>query len=96
MIGFANPEAEAALWASNTSISNFVIRLFKSIQPQVVNTLSASISKVHISFDGWTTKGGKRGFFRVVAHFADIAGTIHDLPIDLPELTGAHTGDAIA
>ncbi|KAG9377839.1 Dimer-Tnp-hAT domain containing protein [Pyrenophora tritici-repentis] len=41
-------------------------------------------------------KGGKRGFFGVVAHFADADGTIRDLPIALPQLTGAHTGERIA
>ncbi|KAF7568869.1 hypothetical protein PtrM4_112840 [Pyrenophora tritici-repentis] len=96
MMRFANPEAEAALWVSNTSVSTFVMRLFRSIRPQVIDTLSGSVSKIHVSFDGWTTKGGKRGFFGVVAHFADAAGIIRDLPIDLPELAGAHTGEAIA
>ena len=72
------------------------MRLFRSIQPQVVDALSSAVSKIHVSFDGWTTKGGKRGFFGVVAHFADAAGIIQDLPIDLPELAGAHTGEAIA
>ncbi|KAI0603858.1 hypothetical protein TUN205_11899, partial [Pyrenophora tritici-repentis] len=62
----------------------------------VVQMLSSAISKIHISFDGWTTKGGKRGFFGVVAHFADADGTIRDLPIALPQLTGAHTGERIA
>jgi type IV pilus biogenesis protein CpaD/CtpE len=42
------------------------------------------------------TKGSKRGFFRVVAHFADAARIIRDLPIDLPELASAYTGKAIA
>lgn len=96
VIRFANPEAEAALWVSRTSVSTFVMRLFRSIRPQVVNALSSAVSKIHVSFDGWTTKGGKRGFFGVVAHFADAAGIIRDLPIDLPELAGAHTGEAIA
>jgi hypothetical protein len=92
MISFANLEAEAALWTSHTSVSTFVIRLFRSIRPQVVNALLSAVSKLHISFNSWTTKGGKRGFFRVVAYFADAAGIIQDLPIDLPELAGAHTG----
>jgi hypothetical protein len=95
MIEFANPEAEAALWASHTSVSTFVMRLFSFMQPHVIEGLSTAISKVHISFDGWTTKGGRRGFFGVVAHFSDAAGIIKDLPIDLPQLRGAHTGERI-
>jgi len=72
------------------------MRLFSFMQPHVIEALSTAISKVHISFDGWTTKGGKRGFFGVVAHFSDAAGVIRDLPIDLPQLAGAHTGERIA
>jgi hypothetical protein len=51
---------------------------------------------IHISFNGWTTKGGKRGFLRVVAHFADAYGKLRDLLIALPQLTGAHTGENMA
>tara|TARA_R110002003_G_scaffold101_3_gene8097 strand:+ start:1419 stop:2252 length:834 start_codon:yes stop_codon:yes gene_type:complete len=96
MIKFANPEAEAALWTSHVSVTTFAVSLFKFMQPQVVRALSTAASKIHISFDGWTTKGGKRGFFGVVAHFANNSGVIQDLPIGLPELTGAHIGTAIA
>lgn len=42
------------------------------------------------------TKGGKQGFFAVVAYYADSQGAIVDLPIALPQLVGAHTGEAIA
>lgn len=96
MIRFANPEAEAALWTSHNSVSRFVMRLYSFLQPQVKRSLSQACSKVHISFDGWTTKGGKRGFFAVCVHYADSQGTIVDLPIALPQLVGAHTGIAIA
>ena len=58
--------------------------------------LAEAESKVHISFDGWITKGGKRRFFAVVAHYTDSKGAIVDLPVALPQLVGAHTGEAIA
>jgi hypothetical protein len=45
---------------------------------------------------GWTTKGGKRGFFGVVAHFVDQYGEIRDVVIDLPQLSGSQSGDRIA
>jgi hypothetical protein len=72
------------------------MRLFRCIQPQVVQALLTAVSKIHISFNGWTTKGGKRGFFGVVAHFANASGVIQDLLIDLPQLAGAYTGEVIA
>ncbi|KAI2475192.1 hypothetical protein Ptr902_13390 [Pyrenophora tritici-repentis] len=52
--------------------------------------------KIHISFDGWTTKGGKRGFFGVVAHYATATGDVRDVAIDLPHLAGVHSGERIA
>lgn len=91
-----NPEAERALWANHQSVSRFAMRLYHCLLPQVVAELSQAVSKIHISFDGWTTKGGKRGFFGVVAHYADASGAVKDLPIALPQLTGAHTGERIA
>jgi hypothetical protein len=72
------------------------MRLYRYIEPHVVRLLSKAISKIHISFDGWTTKGGKRGFFGIIAHFADAAGIVRDLPLAIPQLTGAHTGIRIA
>jgi hypothetical protein len=96
MIQFANLEAEKSLWMSHNSVNRFVMRLYRYMQPQVVKQLGEAISKIHISFDGWTTKGGKRGFFGVVAHYATAHGVIKDVAIDLPQLTGAHTGDRIA
>lgn len=74
MICFANPEAEAALWVSPRSVATYAMRLFRYIQPQVIQALSEAAGKIHISFDGWTTKDGKRGFFGIVAHFANASG----------------------
>jgi hypothetical protein len=96
MMECANPEAEKALWMSHTSVNSFVIRLYDHLKPQVIAQLSKAMSVIHISFDGWTTKGGKRGFFGVVAHFVDQYGEIRDVAIDLPQLSGAHSGDRIA
>jgi hypothetical protein len=96
MIEFANLEAEAALWVSRTSVATFVMRLYRFIQPVIVTALSEAISKIHISFNGWTIKGSKRGFYRVVAHFTDKSRVIRDLPINLPQLRGSHTGERVA
>ncbi|EFQ89361.1 hypothetical protein PTT_14415 [Pyrenophora teres f. teres 0-1] len=96
LIAIANPLAEAALWKNHKSVSQYVIRLFDWLRPRVVHELSQSLSKIHISFDGWTTKGGKRGFLGIVAHYVNSDGKLRDLPIALPQLTGAHSGDRLA
>jgi hypothetical protein len=83
MIAYANPEAVDALWTSRTSVKSYVMRLYRELQLQVVQALSQATSKIHVSFDGWTTKGGKRGFFGVIAHYADESGVVIDLLIAL-------------
>ena len=78
------------------SVARYVIRLYDYIKLVVVTELSRSLSKIYISFDGWTTKGGKRGYLGLVAHFVSHAGLLIDLPIALPQLIGAHSSDNIA
>ena len=92
----ANPEAEAALWTSSISVSRYVLRLYDYLKPRVVKELSQALSKIHVSFDGWTTKGGKRGYLGIVVHYVDARGNLQDLPIALPQLTGAHSGQKMA
>jgi hypothetical protein len=96
MLKAANPEAAAVVWTSYASVSRYIMRRFDFMLPQVVTDLLKSLSNIYISFDGWTTKGGKRGFLGVVAHYVNSTGDLVDLPIALPQLTGAHTGEKIA
>ena len=44
MRAYANPEAAEAPWVSCTSVASFVMRLYRHLEPQVVNDLSRSIS----------------------------------------------------
>lgn len=96
MIELANPAAAAVLWVSHNSVSAFVMKLFSALQPRVVEAIKAASSKIHISFNGWTTKGGKRGYLGIVAYFATADGDVVDIPIDLPQLIGAYTGERLA
>lgn len=93
LIAAANPQAETALWSAHSSVSLYVMRLYDYMLPRVVAELSQSLSKIHISFDSWTTKGGKRGFLGVVSHYVDCSGDVKDLPIALPQLIGTHSGE---
>jgi hypothetical protein len=72
------------------------MRLYDYIKPKVISLLNSAISQVHISFDRWITKGSKRGFFSIVAHFIDSCGIVCDVTINLPQLLGAYLGDRIA
>jgi hypothetical protein len=66
--------------------------LYDALLPVVKDELSGALSKIHISFNGWTTKGGKQGFLGIVAHYVSRDGKRTDLPIALPQLSGAHSG----
>jgi hypothetical protein len=72
------------------------MKLFSVLQLHVVEAIQSARSKIHVSFAGWTPKGGKRGFLGIVAHFATVDGDVVDMPIDRPQLTGAHTGEKLA
>jgi hypothetical protein len=96
MIAAANPQAEAALWQNHKSVSQYVMRLYSYLLPHVVLDLSEAVSKIHISFDGWTTKGGKKGYLGIVAHYVNSRGKLVDMPIALPQLMGAHSVENMA
>jgi hypothetical protein len=72
------------------------VRLYDYLKPRVVQQLSRALSKVYISFDGCTTKGSKRGFLGVITHYVDSKAELRDVPIALPQLTGAHSGEMMA
>jgi hypothetical protein len=72
------------------------MRLYRFLQPSVVAILLRATSKIHISFDRRTTKGGRCGFCGIVTHFADESVVIGDLLSNLPQLQGSHAGDRIA
>jgi len=92
----ANPEALNALWKNHQSVTQYIVRLFDYFLPKVRNELAQSLTKIYISFDGWTVKSGKKAFCGVVAHYVDINGQLKDLPIALPQLSGSHSGERIA
>jgi hypothetical protein len=52
------------------------VRLYDYLKPLVFKELSQSLSKIHLSFDEWTTKGGKRGFLGIVAHYVNADGKL--------------------
>jgi hypothetical protein len=65
-------------------VSVYIIRLYNYLLPRIVLALAEATSKIHVSFDGWTTKGGKKGYLRIVAHFVNRLSKLIDLPIALP------------
>ena len=72
------------------------MRIYNYLKPKVIIELSKLISKIYISFNRWTTKGGKRRYLGIVAHYVDSSGKLKDLPIALPQLASAYSREAIA
>jgi hypothetical protein len=77
-------------------VSRYVLRLYNYLKPRVVKELSQALSKIHVSFDSWTTKGGKRSYLGIVIHYVNARSNLQDLPIALPQLTGAQSGQKMA
>ncbi|PVH91670.1 hypothetical protein DM02DRAFT_480742, partial [Periconia macrospinosa] len=71
MIKAANPMAESSLWQSHNSLRDAVLREYKSYIPAVINFLKQSRSLIHISFDNWTSTGGKRALTGICVHHLD-------------------------
>lgn len=71
IIMFRQPRGRGRGSALNVPEERFCLRLklYKSVVPQVKRALSDASSRTHISFNGRTTKGGRSGFFAVIAHF---------------------------
>lgn len=95
MITAANPLAEEALWKNRQSVTKYIIYQYQSFLPIVRRHLAQSLSKIHISFDGWTIKGGKKSFNGMFVHHVSEKDGVKDYPLALPTLSGAHTGERI-
>jgi hypothetical protein len=72
------------------------MRYFNYLRLIIIKELSRARSKIHLSFNRYTTKGGKRRFLSIVAYYVTGDSKLQDLPIALPQLTGAHSGEKMA
>src|SRR3954470_18832222 len=53
-------------------------------------------SRIHISFDGWTTPNGKKALTGICVHHLDEIGQIADYLLAAPRLMGKHSGENYA
>jgi hypothetical protein len=95
LIQAANPLAEAVLWRSHQSLCDTILAEYYSYIPAVQSYLSNARSLIHVSFDNWTSTGGKRGLTGICVHLMDEAGELQDFVLGLPELHGQHSGTNI-
>ncbi len=95
MIKAANPLAEAALYKNHESVKQHIMNQYRALFQSVKLNLANSITKIHFTFDGWTSKGGKRAFTGICVHHINEHGQIVDYPLALPSLSGVHSGERI-
>jgi hypothetical protein len=51
---------------------------------------------MHVSFDNWTSTGGKLSLTGICVHMMDVNGRVKDFVLGLPEFYGQHSGFNIA
>jgi hypothetical protein len=96
MIQKANPLAESHLWRNHQSLRDHIISEYNAYLPVVADYLKKARSLVHITFDNWTSIGGKRALTGICVHHLDEAGVLQDYVLGLPMLSGKHSGANIA
>lgn len=74
---------------------SWIIAEFDSQKAQVKEELQASLSKIHLTFDLWTSENGL-ALLGVVAHYLDREMKARSVAIALKTVDGAHTGENIA
>lgn len=95
MILAANPALAPFLRTSGTTIARWVKDEYLKARERVKSDLQQARSKIHVSFDGWTSPNGK-GLLAVVAHWLTPQLTLDCALLTIREIDGAHSGEHIA
>jgi hypothetical protein len=96
MIKAANLLAESVLWRNHQSLRDTIVAEYHAFIPVVTAYLRSARSLIHVSFDNWTSTGGKLGLTGICVHMMDTHGIVQDFALGLPELHGQHSGVNIA
>ena len=96
MIAVANPLAAQSLWKSANSLRAHIFAEYHAMIPAVIQHLKKARSLIHISFDNWTSYGGKRALTGICVHHLNEQGNVEDYVLGLPQLHGCHSGENIA
>jgi hypothetical protein len=80
---------------SHVTVATWVMVRFEESRAKVKRMVHKSRSRVHISFDIWTSKNGY-AMLAVVGHYIDKEATSQSALLGLRVIEGAHTGENIA
>ncbi|TKA59147.1 hypothetical protein B0A49_13257 [Cryomyces minteri] len=92
MIEAANPNAAEDIFKSHQSVHDYSLSEYSSHEGILVEQLKQAASKIHISFDGWSTRSGRHALTGVCVHYLDDQGVMRDFLLALPEQLGQHSG----
>jgi hypothetical protein len=90
-IQLLNPALFEYLYRSGASIKVLILKDFEKRKERVRQALSTAKSKIHISFDLWTSNNSL-AMLGTVAHYLDKSLVSRSLIIALRELKGDHSG----
>lgn len=90
------PALEPYLVASANTLKSWIFAEFEHGKHKIAECLQASKSRVHLSFDGWTSPFSSRGYLAIVAHYLDKDLRICSVLIALKRMKGRHTGENMA
>ena len=90
-----NSSVAAYLVESGSTIKNWLMEEFVKAKAQVVRYLGMALSRIHISFDLWTSPNGY-ALCGVIGHFVDSTYQVQHCLLGLHRMEGNHEGTAIA
>jgi hypothetical protein len=90
------PSYEAMICSSHVSVRSWMMTEFAIRQADIVGQLMASQSRIHISFDLWTSPHKNMAVLGVVGHFLTPEYTNQAILLSLRRLEGSHSGENIA
>ena len=91
MIGAASEEALSVLWKSHNSVHAHIIADFNAFLPTVRMKLRGAITKIHVSFNGWTTYNNCHALTGIYVHYLDDTRRIVDYMLALPKQLRKHS-----
>jgi hypothetical protein len=84
------------LYKAGNSIKKLVLRSYEEKKNRVREDIRNSLSKIHISFDLWTSPGETLALCAVVAHYLNQSLQAKSLLLGLKEVEGSHLSENLA
>jgi hypothetical protein len=95
MVMVLNPQLFDYIYKSGNSVRKLVLTTFQHRRMKVINDLQSAQSKIHLSFDLWSSPNSL-ALCGVVAHYLTADFRSQALLIGLRSVQGAHSGENIA